>query len=104
MNDRDVMAKLEIVLGRTGGGQSLYHQQIADLTEWFEIKLRTLGIFEVTPHMRIRGVDVIPEPWKSLTKEAFDLWLSERSYELSYNQMCCAFFVALEQSEKAVHL
>jgi hypothetical protein len=82
---------------------TLYYQQITDLTNWLKVRLPALGPFSPTPHQRIIGLDVFPEPFKKLQQEAFELWLSEREYELSYSQVCNAFFLALEDSEKAVH-
>jgi hypothetical protein len=73
-----------------------YRNQIADLTDWFAVRLKTMGPPRPTEQERIRGVDALPERYRKLTAEAFQVWLAERNYELSYNQLCIAFFMAAE--------
>lgn len=80
----------------------LYRQQIIDLTEWFTVRLRRMPFIRPTEAQKVRGIDALPQPYRDLAKEAFDLWLAERSYELSYNQMCIAFWSALPEVEYAI--
>lgn len=72
----------------------LYEQQIVDLRVWFIQRLPAMGDFTMTQDEYKIGCDFLPDPWKALTTEAFNLWKSERGYELSYRQMCSAFFYA----------
>jgi hypothetical protein len=71
-----------------------YEQEIINLRMWFIERLPALGNFTMTQAEYKFGCDFLPEPWKSLTAEAYKLWLSDRNYELSYRQMCEAFFYA----------
>lgn len=71
-----------------------YYKHAKDLEQWFTDRLPALGKFKITYTELQRGCDSLSEPWQSLVKEAFDYWLSECRWELSYRQMCCAFFAA----------
>lgn len=81
----------------------LYDQQIIDLRGWFLDRLPPLGKFTLTSDELRMGCDALGEPWQSLTKEAFGLWKKERSYELSYRQMCSAFFWAASKCDLIVY-
>jgi hypothetical protein len=87
--------------GDGGGGRRMfenvsdkYKQQIADLTDWFVERLPALGPVVLTEGEHKVGVDSLSGDHAELAREAFDVWLSERRYELSYNQTCNAFFAA----------
>jgi len=72
---------------------SRYADEVAALTAWFRPKLegQTLRISAAQHH---QGTDGLPEPFHGMVTEAFDEWLYNRNYELSYNQMCVAFYGA----------
>lgn len=77
-----------------------YEKEVADLTEWFKAKLAELPEFKITQMEYNAGVDLTGPPYIKLAGEAFDEWLSKRNYELSYNQMCMAFFGAAKEIGK----
>lgn len=78
----------------------LYIKQINDLQEWYEKELEKLPEFTMTEAEYKNGVDSLPEPYLSLTTEAFNEWLKEKNYELSYYQTCNAFFQAANKLSK----
>ena len=78
----------------------LYEQQIKDLTAWFKDRIAAFDPFDMTRGDYKAGIDKLPKNYHGLTTEAFDLWLSEKHYELSYNQMCKAFFGAALELKK----
>jgi hypothetical protein len=57
----------------------------------------TLRIHELD---RAKGVDALPEPWKQIAQDVFQYSLHELNYELSYNQLCIAFFRVIEDTER----
>lgn len=71
-----------------------YHQQIEELRDWFKAKLAALPEVVLTKYEYSAGTDSLKAPHAPLTKQAFDEWLAQRNYELSYNQMCSGFFTA----------
>jgi hypothetical protein len=72
-----------------------YQKQVNDLRAWFATRLPALGPIELS-HAEIEGgIDSLTGEHKNLTDTAFNEWLTERNYELSYNQMCNAFFEAV---------
>jgi hypothetical protein len=73
-----------------------YHDEITALTEWFMARLPALGGLELTKAERAEGGDSLKGPHEELWREAFYSWINDRHYELSYNQMCIAFFAAAE--------
>jgi len=75
-------------------GEGLYILQVINLKQWFIERLPELGKFTVSYTQLQRGCDSLSEPWQSLVKEAHGTWLKEHNYELSYRQMCSAFFEA----------
>ena len=78
-----------------------YQKQIEDLTEYFKLRLPACGSINLTDDERKAGVDSLPESSlaAALVRSACTEWLLTRNYELSYNQVCCAFFAALEAVE-----
>lgn len=77
-----------------------YEDEVAQLVGWFENRLRGRPSFQMTEEDHRSGTDALPEDLASLVKEAFGHWLKTRKYELSYNQLCRAFFVAAKASGK----
>jgi hypothetical protein len=71
-----------------------YIKQINDLREWFKNELKSFPVLEMSRASYRGGVDSLPENYRQLTNRAFNVWLDEKRYELSYNQMCQAFFRA----------
>lgn len=71
-----------------------YETQIKLLTEWFKERLANLPSFVMTKAELRQGTDALKEEYAALVVEAMREWLEERHYELSYNQMCNAFFTA----------
>ncbi len=71
-----------------------YIKQINDLREWFKSEMKYFPILEMSQSEYSGGVDYLPENYGQLRDRAFNIWLNERHYELSYNQMCQAFFRA----------
>lgn len=71
-----------------------YSQEVTDLTKWFELRLPEAGPFTMSRDDYQAGVDNLPESHQWLVTKAMNKWLTDRSYELSYNQMCQAFFAA----------
>lgn len=77
-----------------------YETQIKLLTEWFKERLANLPSFTMTKAELRQGTDALKEEYASLVVEAMREWLEERHYELSYNQMCNAFFAAGHEANK----
>lgn len=75
------------------GMSERYKQEITDLQAWFEKRLQGEQV-TLTEAEYQAGTDSLPEPFKRMVQTAFDEWLTERRYELSYNQMCKGFFGA----------
>lgn len=71
-----------------------YSKEVADLRAWFAERLPALGPFTMSRDDYQAGVDKLPETHRDLRNQATNEWLTERDYELSYNQMCQAFFAA----------
>lgn len=84
---------LEQILSKYGDN---YRQQVLDLKEWFKKRLQGETV-TLTTEEYASGTDSLPEPFKRMVQVAFDEWLTERKYELSYNQMCLAFFHAAQE-------
>lgn len=72
----------------------LYLDQVIDLAAWFRRRIPEIEVPAVTREMMNAGVDALGESVKRLCDEAHAEWLRERNYDLSYNQVCKAFFVA----------
>lgn len=77
-----------------------YYQEIADLQEYFETQIADFPSISITEEQKRIGIDALPEVYRSLNSFAFNKWLTERNYELSYNQACNAMFAALEKKAK----
>jgi hypothetical protein len=78
-----------------------YTTQVSDLTAWFAERLPALPTLSLTWAQYTRGVDALPQGQHlHLVHEAMATWLKERNYELSYNQMCQAFFAAAKETGK----
>lgn len=74
-----------------------YYQEIADLQKYFEAQIATFPPIQISEEQKRVGIDALPEVYRSLNLFAFNKWLTERNYELSYNQACNAMFAALEK-------
>jgi hypothetical protein len=77
-----------------------YKQEVADLSQWFLDKMAPLPPLKVSQAQVNIGTDMLKGQWKTLVKTAFDSWLNEREYELSYNQMNVAFWWAAKECGK----
>ncbi len=77
-----------------------YHQQTEELRDWFKAKLAARPEVVLTKSEYSAGTDSLKEPHAPLTKQAFDEWLDQRNYELSYSQMCNGFFAAARELGK----
>lgn len=71
-----------------------YTKQINDLREWFKNEMKFFPVLEMSQAEYKGGTDNLPENYALLRDRAFNIWLNEKRYELSYNQMCVAFFRA----------
>jgi len=71
-----------------------YGRQIDDLITWFGSRLGDHEPIRLSRHAYSMGVDALPADLKELVREASSVWEQERGYELSYNQVCIAFFEA----------
>lgn len=78
------------------GMSDKYRNQIADLAEYFRLRLPACGPLTLTPKQRSAGVDSLSGLHKGLVSSACTEWLLTRKYDLSYNQVCIAFFTALD--------
>lgn len=76
----------------------MYNKQVVDLTNWFYERLKGETI-EITREDHKRGIDTLSPEFNQLAKDAFDEWGNDRDYELSYNQLCIAFFGAAESAD-----
>lgn len=79
-----------------------YNQQIDDLCTWFTERLEKLPVVTMSAVDYSRGTDSLTGEHAAMVKEAFDVWLTERNYELSYNQICMAFFFVARKIGKLV--
>jgi hypothetical protein len=82
------------------GYSELYNKQVTDLTAWFTVRLNDTPRRSISKSDYLMGVDSLPEQLSVIVKEAFDTWIRDRKYELSYNQMCNAFFQAAATTGK----
>jgi hypothetical protein len=73
-----------------------YAKEINDLREWLKLRLPALGKFKLTRDQWEAGTDSLKNYHADLIRDAFIEWLTTREYELSYNQMCAAFFAAAD--------
>jgi hypothetical protein len=80
-----------------------YREIIRELTAWFAEKLGSVEKVEMTEEQYLQGIDALPPHVRQLTDEAFKIWLNDKGCELSYNQMCRAFFEAARGLNK-LHL
>jgi hypothetical protein len=71
-----------------------YTSEVSALADWLAERLPALGPLRVTSAEFLVGTDSLADPHAALCDEAFRHWLDIRKYELSYNQMCNAFFAA----------
>lgn len=73
-----------------------YAKQINDLRAWFGERLPALPKISLTRDEWKAGTDSLKNYHADLVRGAFIEWLTMRKYELSYNQMCVAFFGAAD--------
>ena len=78
----------------------VYVDHVDDLTAWFSKRLNLLSPVVYTREERDVGIDALPKHIRGLAKQAFDVWLKERNYELSYQQTCMAMFAAIDGPTK----
>lgn len=82
---------------------SRYDDEISVLIEYFKKNLATHEPFSMTEEQFQSGCDGLEsESLKQMIHDTFELWLSDREYELSYNQMCIAFFTVAIELEKLI--
>lgn len=77
-----------------------YRKELHNLTLWLRAALSCVPEFTITCQQYLYGVDALPSYLKDICNNAFHVWLTHRNYELSYNQMCIAFFSAAEDNNK----
>lgn len=75
----------------------LYEQVIQDATTAFREKLAGHPPVVLSKEQYKSGIDALPEDLQNLTKEVSKQVGDERDYELSYSQLCSAFFAAAEE-------
>jgi len=73
----------------------MYYQQIKDLQEWYELQLKSFPVLNISEADYKKGIDALPEAYRQLNLTAFNKWLNEKNYELSYSQSCSALFAAM---------
>lgn len=71
-----------------------YTSEVEALTDYFKERLPACGPVVLTRDQYRAGTDSLDGLHKMLVSGAFVEWLAKRSYELSYNQGCNAFFAA----------
>ena len=71
-----------------------YSEEVDALRQFFTERLPELGSFTMSQSDYSAGVDKLGFPRDALIEIASAEWLASRNYELSYNQMCQAFFGA----------
>lgn len=71
-----------------------YSEEVDALRDWYAERLPALGPFTMTQGDYNAGTDRLPHSHSHLPRKAFNEWLTDRQYELSYNQSCQAFFAA----------
>jgi hypothetical protein len=74
-----------------------YEKEVRLLEAWFIEQIAGLEPLSLTTAEYKIGTDAVPEPWKGIVAEAGKIWLAHRNYELSYNQICRAFFAAADK-------
>lgn len=82
-----------------------YIKQVSDLTTWFSNIIIDLPDLELTEHQTHEGTDSISKTniyYRKVIDLAFDIWLKQKNYELSYNQLNSAFFTALKNLNKLI--
>lgn len=71
-----------------------YNEQVENLTHWYKQRLPVCGPFVLTYDQYAAGVDSLTGKHAQLRDAGFIEWQAIKSYELSYNQGCVAFFTA----------
>jgi len=74
-----------------------YEQIIAGLTERFKTFLETVPPLTMTRGEFHEGVDALPEEVRSEVMRIMRELQDEENYEVSYNQLCRAFFGATHE-------
>lgn len=82
------------------GASERYNVEVEALQQWFQEKLSTLPPIEITQADYRNGTDSLHGDYAKIVEKAFATWLQDRNYELSYSQMCIAFFNAAITSMK----
>ncbi len=72
-----------------------YTQQEYDLQDYFLYQCTDRLILSTEDFSR--GTDCLTDYYREVVDKAFYKWLNERNYELSYSQICRAFFGALDK-------
>lgn len=77
-----------------------YSKEVDDLREWFKERLAQMPRLILSRADYEAGVDKLMHPSHALLISHANVeWASNRRYELSYNQMCQAFFAAARDLE-----
>lgn len=81
-----------------------YHKMVAELKDYLKGKIKALPSFQMHENEVKIGVDALtvcaPKRYGEIIDEAHKFFLERRQYELSYNQMCQAFFDAADELGK----
>jgi hypothetical protein len=74
-----------------------YNTEVSVLVDYYCQRLPACGPIALTEAEYKRGVDSLAGLHADLVRGSFVEWLSQRNYELSYNQTCSAFFTAAQK-------
>lgn len=74
-----------------------YNNEVSLLTGWFKNRIRKP--VTMAEEDFLAGIDSAPEDVQKLAKEASEHWRKHRGYELSYSQLCSAFFDAIRKKK-----
>ena len=73
-----------------------YQAMTSEAQEWLAGHLSTCTPVTITDDQYRRGVDAMTEELQAIARQCFDEFLADRRSELSYSQLCHAFFSAAE--------
>lgn len=70
---------------------------LRELIDWFKVKIQRVEFPKTTMSLEDYklGIDALPDIFQPMHKAAFTIWLWEKEYEVSYSQMCDAYFTTL---------
>ena len=83
------------------GMSNMYQDKITELIKWFDARIKYMEPLEITQSEYSLGVDCLSGKYIELRVDAFSELLTN-GCELSYNQVCNAFFASARKNGKLI--